>query len=105
VVTGIEPTTSGLLDQRRSHSDNQAPYKNDLTEISHSITHSIQGDPGNSRLVKFRAALLPSRFKIGRSYKSHAIVRGFRTKDTFVPKSTTNITRHLSQMTRCTIIT
>jgi len=22
---GIEPTTSGLLDQRRSHSDNQAP--------------------------------------------------------------------------------
>jgi len=25
VVTGIEPTTSGLLDQRRSRSDNQAP--------------------------------------------------------------------------------
>jgi len=29
VVTGIEPTTtkSGLLDQRRSHSDNQAPKR------------------------------------------------------------------------------
>jgi len=26
VVTGIEPTTSGLLDQRRSRSDNQAPF-------------------------------------------------------------------------------
>jgi len=25
VVTGIEPTTSGLLDQRRSRSDNHAP--------------------------------------------------------------------------------
>jgi len=25
VVTGIETTTSGLLDQRRSRSDNQAP--------------------------------------------------------------------------------
>jgi len=25
VVTGIEPTTSGLLDQRRSRSNNQAP--------------------------------------------------------------------------------
>jgi len=25
-VTGIEPTTSGLLDQRRSHSDNQASF-------------------------------------------------------------------------------
>jgi len=25
VLTGIEPTTSGLLDQRRSRSDNQAP--------------------------------------------------------------------------------
>jgi len=25
VVTGVEPTTSGLLDQRRSRSDNQAP--------------------------------------------------------------------------------
>jgi len=25
VVTGIEPTTSGLLDQRRNRSDNQAP--------------------------------------------------------------------------------
>jgi len=24
VVTGVEPTTSGLLDQRRSRSDNQA---------------------------------------------------------------------------------
>jgi len=27
MVTGIEPTTSGLLDQRRSRSDNQAPLK------------------------------------------------------------------------------
>jgi len=27
VVTGIEPTTSALLDQRRSHSENQAPFQ------------------------------------------------------------------------------
>jgi len=27
VVTGIEPTSSGLLDQRRSRSDNQAPKR------------------------------------------------------------------------------
>jgi len=26
MVTGIEPTTSSLLDQRRSRSDNQAPW-------------------------------------------------------------------------------
>jgi len=25
MVTGIEPTTSGLFDRRRSRSDNQAP--------------------------------------------------------------------------------
>jgi len=40
MVTGIQPTTSGLLDQRRSCSDNQAPYRlldsahlDDLNEI------------------------------------------------------------------------
>jgi len=27
VVTGIEPTASALLDQRRSRSDNQAPFE------------------------------------------------------------------------------
>jgi len=30
VVTGLEPTTSGLLDQRRSRSDNQVPCEEDL---------------------------------------------------------------------------
>jgi len=29
VVTGIEPTTSGLLDQRRSRSDNLSPERTD----------------------------------------------------------------------------
>jgi len=39
VVTGIEPTTSGLLDQRRSHSDNQAPLARPLLCISLWVLH------------------------------------------------------------------
>jgi len=33
VVTGIEPTTSGLLDQRRSRSDNEVPIQFSLKQI------------------------------------------------------------------------
>jgi len=39
---GIEPTTSGLLDQRRSRSDNQAPSEVQL-DIIRSRTSEQQG--------------------------------------------------------------
>jgi len=38
VVMGIEPTTSGLLDQRRSHSDNQAVTFLNFLKLQTSIT-------------------------------------------------------------------
>jgi len=40
---GIEPTTSGLLDQRRSHSDNQASYSSTgMRYLQNQIQHKNQ---------------------------------------------------------------
>jgi len=45
-MTGIEPTTSGLLDQRRSHSDNQAPLKGGLNVPFHWYELFTESDSG-----------------------------------------------------------
>jgi len=43
MVTGIEPTTSGLLDQRRSRSDNQAPWVSHTKQNrSYAVTKMIR---------------------------------------------------------------
>jgi len=48
VVTGIKPTTSGLLDQRRSRSDNQAPSSIQVLSAGH-----IQCKASSCTLINF----------------------------------------------------